>query len=160
MSGTTRNNQLPPPVVNSTTDIAQDPTKDTDGILERFRDQLAVFQEGRGVSRSEYGFFTLIAAILSMLAQSVQSLLSLLMALAPVSEISLHVVRFSLERIIDIKNTRDVKLVTRKAVFFLVQLAFILSFISFVLGSILIPVSRMGLSVFGIMKLVTSLLLY
>ncbi|KAF6208746.1 hypothetical protein GE061_014485 [Apolygus lucorum] len=82
------------------------------------------------------------------------------MALAPVSEISLHVVRFSLERIIDIKNTRDVKLATRKAVFFMVQLAFILSFISFVLGSILIPVSRMGLSVFGIMKLVTSLLLY
>lgn len=78
---------------NPTSPDPADKKSNVFGVLERFRDQLAQFQEARGVSRADYGFFRLVAAILTMLMQSVQSLLSLLMALAPVSEISLHVVR-------------------------------------------------------------------
>ncbi|KAL1132255.1 hypothetical protein AAG570_010212 [Ranatra chinensis] len=87
-------------------------------LLESLRSQVAVFQEGRGVAKESYTFMTLMSAIMTLGGQAVHAVFTLMMALAPVSEIALHVARFALENLVDILNTPDskdiaVKVITR-----------------------------------------------
>ncbi|XP_014252399.1 uncharacterized protein LOC106668300 [Cimex lectularius] len=117
------------------------------GYLEKMRDQLALFQEGRGISRGEYSFVTLMAAIVGMLGQAFHSLITLLLALTPILEVSLHLLRFALETIIDIKNTQNPRELAKKVVIFTAELGLALSFMIFTFGSILYPMFCIGLNV-------------
>uniref|UniRef100_T1HRI2 Uncharacterized protein n=1 Tax=Rhodnius prolixus TaxID=13249 RepID=T1HRI2_RHOPR len=76
-------------------------------VMDSILDQVTVYQLGRGVPRENYSYMTLMSAMMTMVGRAVHAVFSLVLALAPITEIALHVLRFTLEKFSEISRTQS-----------------------------------------------------
>ncbi|XP_003424381.1 uncharacterized protein LOC100678079 [Nasonia vitripennis] len=143
------NSELGSKIETLTVDESRLADHDTDeSLFVRIRNYLAEYQELRGTSREEYTFSTLIKVMGQATGRCLFALFYVFLNIAPVLEVFLHILRFILDKVIDIKSTTDVQQFIVKNAIFVFQLASIYVCLIFIFGFIISPFIRMA---FGIL---------
>ncbi|KAL7292781.1 hypothetical protein TKK_0013609 [Trichogramma kaykai] len=124
-----------------------DKSDSEDSLILRMRNYLAEFQELRGTSPKEYTFSSLIKVIGHATSRCLFALFYVILNILPVLEILLHVLRFVVDKVIDIKGTKDAQQIIIKVTIFFIQLLCIYVCLMFIFGFIVMPIIRMGLSI-------------
>ncbi|KAK9511972.1 hypothetical protein O3M35_000523 [Rhynocoris fuscipes] len=116
-------------------------------VIDSVLDQITIYQLGRGVPKENYTYMSLMSAMMTMAGGALHAVFSLMLALAPITEIVLHVLRFTLEKASEICRTTNRQELGIKIVIFTMQLLSALFLVTFVFGTILFPVFMMGIAV-------------
>ncbi|XP_015178177.1 PREDICTED: uncharacterized protein LOC107067306 [Polistes dominula] len=117
-------------------------------ILLNIREHLANYQETtNGISRKEYPFRDLVKVMGQATGRSLIALLYIIVNIAPIAEIFLYILRFVLDKLINIKNTNNINQMIIKYAIFAIQLLSIYICLTFIFGLIIMPILYMVLHI-------------
>ncbi|XP_078052422.1 uncharacterized protein LOC144478429 [Augochlora pura] len=124
-------------------------SKETDegSYLLRIRDCLANYQESAGVPRTEYSFSTLIKALGQATSQSLLALLYVMLNIIPVAQVFLFVLRFILDKMISIRDSKDFRQMIIRSLVFLTELFSVYICLFFILGFIILPIVQVVIGI-------------
>jgi len=114
-------------------------------FLKSMKQQVSKLQDARGMSKESHTFVSLMYTVLACATRAVYAVFHLMVALFPVSEIAIHVLSFSLERMCELATTNTKQDLVIKSIVFAMEILLTLTVVMFVFGSILFPVWMMGL---------------
>ncbi|XP_011698504.1 PREDICTED: uncharacterized protein LOC105456266 [Wasmannia auropunctata] len=116
-------------------------------ILSNCREYLATYQESCGTPRTEYSFAALIVVMAQATARSLLGLIYIILNVAPVIQMFSFILRFVLDKIIDIRKTKNFQQVMVKLTIFVVQLLGVYVCLIFILGFIVLPIVHMAVGI-------------
>nr|XP_033330967.1 uncharacterized protein LOC117222994 [Megalopta genalis]XP_033330982.1 uncharacterized protein LOC117223008 [Megalopta genalis]XP_033339902.1 uncharacterized protein LOC117228312 [Megalopta genalis] len=124
-------------------------SKETDGAsyLQRIRDCLAAYQESNGVPNTEYSFATLIKALGQATSQSLLALLYVILNIIPVAQVFLFVLRFILDKMISIRDSKDFRQMMIRSFVFLTELFSVYICLFFIFGFIILPIVQVVIGI-------------
>ncbi|XP_034949895.1 uncharacterized protein [Chelonus insularis] len=122
-------------------------------LLYRIRNRLAYFQASQGISDDQYTFATLIKNMGQITAKSLLALFYFIINVIPMTLILLYILRFILDKVIDIKQMKDRQQIAVQTMFLGLQLSFIYLCLSFIFGIIWLPTFQI------VMKIISSCLI-
>ncbi|KAK2580165.1 hypothetical protein KPH14_012436 [Odynerus spinipes] len=139
----------------SRTEVADDMLNDANcvtnkkprALLFNIREHLANYQESNGTPSTEYPFTDLVRIMGQATGRSLVALLYVVINIAPIAEIFLYILRFILDKLINIKNTSDVRQMMIKYAIFAIQLLSIYVCLTFIFGFIVLPIVYMVLHI-------------
>ncbi|XP_034193441.1 uncharacterized protein LOC117610302 isoform X2 [Osmia lignaria lignaria] len=123
-------------------------------FLHNFREYLVNYQESCGVPRTEYSFSALIQIMGQATGRSLLALLYVMLNILPLAEILLYVLRFVLDKVINIGSSRDFRQTILRCFVFTTELLSIYICLIFIFGFIVLPILQ---TVIGI---VAKIMLY
>ncbi|KAJ8676453.1 hypothetical protein QAD02_012240 [Eretmocerus hayati] len=126
-------------------DVHERDTDDSNSILIRARNYLAEYQ---GLPHEEYTFSSLIKVLGQAVGRCLLALFYTALNVIPVLEIFVHISRFIVDKLIDIKNTPDIQQIVLKTAIFLFQLLCVYFGVIFIFGCIVMPFLKMTFSIF------------
>ncbi|XP_011151707.1 uncharacterized protein LOC105190595 [Harpegnathos saltator] len=124
------------------------------GVLSDCREFLANYQESCGTPRTEYSFATLITVMAQATARSLWALLYVFINIVPVIQMFSFILRFVLDKVLNIRRTKDLRQITVKFVILAVQLLSVHVCLLFILGFIVFPIVQLAVGI--AVKLVTN----
>lgn len=156
--------------------MLQDSQKDRakESILFNCREYLAIDQEYCGTPRTEYSFAALIVVMAQATIRSLLALIYVIVNLAPIIQVKSifnslswqskvkkmnmyllkhkfqmfsFILRFVLDKIIDIRKTKNIQQVTVKLTIFVVQLLSVYVYLIFIFGFIVLPIIQMTIAI-------------
>ncbi|XP_011173064.2 uncharacterized protein LOC105205399 [Solenopsis invicta] len=116
-------------------------------ILSNCREYLATYQESCGTPRTEYTFAALIVVMAQATAQSLMALIYVIINVVPVIKMFSFILRFALDKIIDIRRTKNFQQVMVKLTIFVVQLLSVYVCLIFILDFIVLPIIQMAIGI-------------
>ncbi|XP_053995553.1 uncharacterized protein LOC128885499 [Hylaeus anthracinus] len=115
--------------------------------LHNFREYLVNYQESCGVPRTEYSFSALIRIMGQATGRSLLALLYVMLNVIPVAEVFLYILRFILDKIISIRNSKDLRQTIIRCIVFTTELFSIYICLIFIFGFIVLPIMQMVISI-------------
>ncbi|KAI4487702.1 hypothetical protein M0802_011892 [Mischocyttarus mexicanus] len=112
-------------------------------LLLNIRERLANYQESKGIPRTEYRFRNLVKVMGQTTGRSLIALFYIIVNIAPIAEIFLYILRFILDKLINIKDTNDICQIIIKYVILVIQLLSIYVCLTFIFGLIILPILYM-----------------
>ncbi|XP_014609855.1 PREDICTED: uncharacterized protein LOC106789848 isoform X1 [Polistes canadensis] len=116
-------------------------------LLLNIREHLANYQESNGIPRTEYPFRDLVKVMGQATGRSLIALLYIIVNIAPIAEIFLYILRFILDKLINIKNTNNISQMVIKYLILVIQLFSIYVCLTFIFGLIILPILYMVLHI-------------
>ncbi|XP_018053032.1 PREDICTED: uncharacterized protein LOC108690315 [Atta colombica] len=116
-------------------------------ILSNCREYLATYQESCGTPRTEYSFAALIVVMAQATARSLLGLIYMIINVVPVIQMFSFILRFVLDKIIDIRRTKNIQQVAVKLTIFIIQLLSVYVCLIFILGFIVLPIVQMAIGI-------------
>ncbi|XP_071553941.1 uncharacterized protein [Temnothorax nylanderi] len=116
-------------------------------ILFNCREYLATHQESYGTPRTEYSFAALIVVIAQATVRSLLALIYVIVNIVPIIQMFSFILRFVLDKIIDIHRTKNVQQITVKLTIFVVQLLSVYVCLIFIFGFIVLPIIQMAIAI-------------
>ncbi|CAD1476914.1 unnamed protein product, partial [Heterotrigona itama] len=123
-------------------------------FLYNFHEYLVNYQESCGVPRTEYSFSTLINTMGRATGQSLLALLYVMLNVIPVIEVFLHLLRFVLDKVISISNSKDFRQTITRCLVFTTELFSVYICLIFIFGFIVLPIVHM------IIDIIAKIMLY
>ncbi|XP_053598374.1 uncharacterized protein LOC128668764 [Microplitis demolitor] len=120
-----------------------------DNLFEKLRNYLIDYQENvLGISSSEeYTFSALMKIMGQAMAKSLLALFYFIVNVIPMTLILLFILRFILDKTLDIKKTKDRQEMAIKIMLLGLQLAFVYLSLTFIVGLIWLPILQMILRI-------------
>ncbi|KOX76668.1 hypothetical protein WN51_11021 [Melipona quadrifasciata] len=103
--------------------------------------------ESCGVPRTEYSFSTLINTMGRATGQSLLALLYVMLNVIPVIEVFLHLLRFVLDKVISISNSKDFRQTITRCLVFTTELFSVYICLIFIFGFIVLPIVHMVIDI-------------
>ncbi|XP_017796110.1 PREDICTED: uncharacterized protein LOC108577467 [Habropoda laboriosa] len=127
----------------------KNPTRDDPkrNFLYNFREYLVNYQESCGVPRSEYSFLALIRTMGRATGRSLLALLYVMLNIIPVVEVFLYLLRFILDKVISIRNSKDFRQTMVRCFIFTAELFSVYVCLIFIFGFIVLPVVHMVIDI-------------
>ncbi|KAM0727741.1 hypothetical protein ACS0PU_005990 [Formica fusca] len=116
-------------------------------ILSNCREYLANYQESCDISRTEYSFAALIVVMAQATARSLWALIYVIVNIAPIIQMFSFILRFVLDKIIDIRRTKNIQQVMVKFAILAMQLLSVYVCLIFILGFIVFPIVQMAIGI-------------
>ncbi|XP_011058680.1 PREDICTED: uncharacterized protein LOC105148576 [Acromyrmex echinatior] len=116
-------------------------------ILSNCREYLATYQESCGTPRTEYSFAALIVVMAQATARSLLGLIYMIINVVPVIQMFSFILRFVLDKIIEIRRTKNIQQVAVKLTIFIIQLLSVYVCLIFILGFIVLPIVQMAIGI-------------
>ncbi|XP_012530548.1 uncharacterized protein LOC105833380 [Monomorium pharaonis] len=116
-------------------------------ILSNCREYLGTYQEFCDTPRTEYTFAALIVVMTQAMARSLLALIYVIINVAPVIQMFFFILRFVLDKIIDMYRTKNFRQVMVKLIIFIIQLLSVYVFLIFILSHIILPIVQMTISI-------------
>ncbi|RLU22193.1 hypothetical protein DMN91_006574 [Ooceraea biroi] len=116
-------------------------------ILLSCREYLANYQESCGTPRTEYSYAALITVMAQATARSLWALMYIFVNVAPVIQMFSFVLRFVLDKTINIRRTEGVQQTIIKSAILLVQLLSVYICLVFILGFLVLPIVQMAVGI-------------
>ncbi|CAK9825154.1 hypothetical protein ANTRET_LOCUS3221 [Anthophora retusa] len=116
-------------------------------FFHNFREYLVNYQESCGVPRTEYSFSALITTMVRATGQSLLALLYVMVNIIPVVEVFLYLLRFILDKVISIRNSKDFRQAMVRCFVFMTELYSVYIFLIFIFGFIVLPVMHMVIDI-------------
>ncbi|EEB16203.1 Circumsporozoite protein precursor, putative [Pediculus humanus corporis] len=137
-----------PPELEERRPRIQSPRTPREYIIN-LREDLADFQESHGLPRSrDYSFVSLGLALIQETGRALFSLFQMFTELFPVLAIISLILRFALDKLIEIFETQETVPKIKKAVIFTLEMIAIILPLWIIVGSILVPLLSLVLSLF------------
>ncbi|XP_050496752.1 uncharacterized protein LOC126878227 [Bombus huntii] len=133
-------------------DSLKDHTKNN--FLYNFREYLVRYQESCGVPRTEYSFWALINTMGQATGRSFLALLYVILNIIPVVEVFLYLLRFVLDKVISISNSKDFRQTVTRCLIFTTELFSVYVCLIFIFGFIVLPIVHM------VIDIVAKIMLY
>ncbi|XP_017891021.2 uncharacterized protein LOC108631543, partial [Ceratina calcarata] len=134
----------------------KDPSKSdaNKNFLYNLREYLVSYQESFGVPRTEYSFSALIGTMGRATGRSLLALLYVILNIIPVVEVFLYLLRFVLDKLISIRNSKDFRQTMTRCLVFTTELFSVYICLIFIFGFIVLPIVHM------VIDIVAKLMLY
>ncbi|XP_076767038.1 uncharacterized protein LOC143433559, partial [Xylocopa sonorina] len=116
-------------------------------FLYNFRECLVNYQELCGVPRTEYTFSALIGTMGRVTGRSLLALLHVMLNIIPVVEVFLHVLRFILDKVIGIIDSKDFRQTIVRCLVFTTELFSVYVCLIFIFGFIVLPIVHMVIDI-------------
>ncbi|XP_046429675.1 uncharacterized protein LOC124184236 [Neodiprion fabricii] len=116
-------------------------------LLFNIRDYLAGYQETHGTPRTEYSFAALISVMGQTTGRALLALFYIIVNIAPVAEVFLYILRFVLDKVINIIYTPDKQQILVKYLVLGLQLLTIYICLMFIFGFIITPIIYMVIEI-------------
>ncbi|KYN18189.1 hypothetical protein ALC57_09534 [Trachymyrmex cornetzi] len=116
-------------------------------ILSNCREYLATYQESCGTPRTEYSFAALIVVMAQATARSLLGLIYMIINIVPVIQMFSFILRFVLDKIIDIRRTKNIQQIVVKLTIFIIQLLSVYVCLIFILDFIVLPIVHMAIGI-------------
>ncbi|XP_050445587.1 uncharacterized protein LOC126848618 [Cataglyphis hispanica] len=119
----------------------------TKSVLSNCREYLTNYQEPCGALCTEYSFAALIIVIAQATARSLWALIYVIVNIAPIIQMFSFILRFVLNKIIDIRRTKNIQQVMIKFAILAMQLLSVYVCLIFILGFIVLPIIQMAIGI-------------
>ncbi|XP_048512505.1 uncharacterized protein LOC125501303 [Athalia rosae] len=116
-------------------------------VLFNVRDYLAGYQESHGTPKTEYSFAALISVMGQTTGRALIALFYIIVNIAPVAEVFLYILRFVLDKVINIMNTSDKQQIFVKYLVLGLQILAIYICLAFIFGFIIAPIIYMVIEI-------------
>ncbi|KAL6441241.1 hypothetical protein ACFW04_003485 [Cataglyphis niger] len=116
-------------------------------ILSNCREYLTNYQEPCDTLRTEYSFAALIIVMAQATARSLWALIYVIVNIAPIIQMFSFILRFILNKIIDIRRTKNIQQVMIKFAILAMQLLSVYVCLIFILGFIVLPIIQMAIGI-------------
>ncbi|XP_072751883.1 uncharacterized protein [Anoplolepis gracilipes] len=116
-------------------------------ILSNCREYLANYQESYGTPRTEYSFAALIIVMAQATARSLWGLIYVIVNIVPIIQVFSFILRFVLDKIIDIRRTKNIQQIIVKFAVFATQLLSVYVCLIFILSFIVLPIVQMAVGI-------------
>ncbi|XP_076387992.1 uncharacterized protein LOC143264474 [Megachile rotundata] len=116
-------------------------------ILFDLREYLVNYQESCGVPRTEYSFSALIQIMGQATGRSLLALLYVMLNAVPLVEVLLYVLRFILDKMINIKDSKDFRQAILRCFVFTTELLSVYVCLIFIFGFIVLPIFHMAVGI-------------
>ncbi|XP_032666218.1 uncharacterized protein LOC116841879 [Odontomachus brunneus] len=123
-------------------------------ILSDCQEYLTNYQEFCGTPQNEYSFAALIRVMAQATVQSLWALLYVFINIVPIIQMFSFILRFVLDKVLDIRRTKDLQQATVKFAILVVQLLSVHACLICILSFIVFPIIQMAVSI--AMKLLTN----
>ncbi|XP_076178980.1 uncharacterized protein LOC143152567, partial [Ptiloglossa arizonensis] len=115
--------------------------------LHNFREYLVNYQESCGVPRTEYSFSALIRIMGQATGRSLLALLYVILNIIPVVEVFLYILRFILDKVISIRNSKNLRQTMIRCAVFTTELFSVYVCLIFIFGFIVLPIVQMVIGI-------------
>ncbi|KAL6266292.1 hypothetical protein P5V15_003151 [Pogonomyrmex californicus] len=116
-------------------------------ILSDCREYLATYQESCGTPRTEYSYAALIVVMAQATARSLLALIYIIVNVVPVIKMFSFILRFVLDKIINIRGTKNFQQATVKFTILIIQLFSIYICLIFIFSFIILPIIQMIINI-------------